>query len=127
LIRLGSNDRGASGLFDSNMRLAVQIALDNGVIPVLGTKPDRFEGSGNVNNIMIRQIAADFRIPLWELDLAAATIPGRGLGTDNVHLTSLYPYDYGLSWALQRGHAVQNISALMILHTILEELNLLSG
>ena len=127
LIRLGSNDRGASGLFDSNMRLAVQIALDNGVIPVLGTKPDRFEGSSNVNNIMIRQIAADFRIPLWELDLAAATIPGRGLDTDNVHLTSLYPYDYGLPWALQRGHAVQNISALLILHTLLEELDLLSG
>ncbi len=127
LIRLGSNDRGASGLFDSSMRQVVQIALDNGVIPVLGTKPDRFEGSSDVNNTMIRQIAADYRIPLWELDQASATIPGRGLASDDVHLTSLYPYDYGLSWAMQRGHAIQNISALMTLRAILEELNLLRG
>lgn len=125
LIRLGSNDTGAPGLFDKSMRQAVEIAIQNGVIPVLGTKPDQFEGSTNANNVILRQIAADFAIPLWELDVVAGTITGRGLRDDNVHLTFYDSHDYTSAVAFQRGHAMQNLTALITLDAVRREVETL--
>jgi LysM repeat protein len=119
-IRLGSNDVGVTELFDESIREAVQYAIDNGVIPVIGTKADRFEGS-NQNNEILRQIAADFQVPLWEYDLVAATMDGRGLDVDAVHMTTFYPHDYTLPEAFQRGHAMHNLTALMVLDTLWKE------
>ena len=119
-IRLGSNDAGVPQLFDESIREAVQYAIDNGVIPVLGTKADRHEGS-NANNEILRQIASDFQIPLWEYDLVAGTMAGRGLDTDAVHMTTFYPHDYTLPEAYQSGHAMHNLTALMVLDTLWKE------
>lgn len=121
IIRLGSNDRGVPAGFDQNLRQIVQIAIDSGVLPVLGTKADRFEGS-NVNNDMIRQVATDYQIPLWDFDLLASTIPGRGLDVDAVHLTTFYAHDYTSPTAYQRGHGVHNLSALIALDAIWNEI-----
>jgi len=118
LIRLGANDVGAPSLYDENMRQIVQFSLDNGVIPVLGTKADRNEGS-NQNNDILRQIAADYQIPLWEFDPVAATLPGRGLDVDGVHMTTFYAHDYTQPEAFQRGHAMNNLTALMMLDALL--------
>ena len=107
-------------LFDESIREAVQYAIDNGVIPVIGTKADRHEGS-NENNEILRQIAADFRVPLWEYDLVAATMIGRGLDTDGVHMTGFYSHDYTLPEAYQSGHAMHNLTALMVLDTLWKE------
>ncbi len=119
-IRLGSNDAGVPQLFDESIREAVQYAIDNGVIPVIGTKADRHEGS-NENNDILRQIAADFRVPLWEYDLVAGTIVDRGLDADAVHMTGFYPHDYTLPEAYQSGHAMHNLTALMVLDTLWKE------
>ncbi len=119
-IRLGSNDVGVSELFDESIREAVQYAIDNGIIPVIGTKADRFEGS-NQNNEILRQIAADFQVPLWEYDLVAGTMSGRGLDVDGVHMTTFYPHDYTQPEAYQRGHAMHNLTALMVLDTLWKE------
>jgi len=120
-IRLGSNDQGVPAGFDQNLRQIVQIAIDGGVLPVLGTKADRFEGS-NINNDMIRQVATDFQVPLWDFDLLAGTIPGRGLDVDAVHLTTFYAHDYTSLTAYQRGHGVHNLSALIVLDAIWNEI-----
>ena len=42
-IRLGSNDSAGGAYFEDNMRF-VEYAISQGIIPVLATKPDRFEG-----------------------------------------------------------------------------------
>ncbi len=118
LIRLGANDVGAPTLYDENMRQIVQFSIDNGVIPVLGTKADRNEGS-NQNNDIVRQIAADYQIPLWEFEPVAATLPGRGLDVDGVHMNTFYAHDYTQPEAFQRGHAMNNLTALMVLDAIL--------
>ncbi len=118
LIRLGANDVGAPTLYDENMRQIVQFSIDNGVIPVLGTKADRHEAS-NQNNDILRQIAADYQIPLWEFDPVAATLPGRGLDVDGVHMNTFYAHDYTQPEAFQRGHAMNNLTALMVLDAIL--------
>ncbi|MCS7072123.1 MAG: LysM peptidoglycan-binding domain-containing protein, partial [Anaerolinea sp.] len=39
-IRLGANDVGVPGYFESSMRQIAQYAIDHGVIPIIGTKPD---------------------------------------------------------------------------------------
>lgn len=116
-IRLGSNDIGEPVGFDQQMRQIVQITIANGVIPIIGTKADRYEGS-NANNLILRQIAADYHIPLWDFDRVAGTLPNRGLDQDNVHLTAYYPHDYTQPEAFQSGHALHNLTALIALYQI---------
>lgn len=118
LIRLGSNDVGVPAYFESNMRQVVELAIERGVIPVLGTKADRHEGGPNINNDILRRIAADYQIPVWDFDLVAATIPGRGLDSDGVHLTTFYAHDYTSPDAFRRGHSVHNLTALVTLDAI---------
>lgn len=117
-VRLGSNDAGVPESFDRNLRRIVETSLINGVIPIMGTKADRHEGADNINNTIIRQIAADYNLPLWDFDLIAGTIPGRGLDEDAVHLTTYYAHDYGSSAAFQTGHGVHNLTGLMMLDAV---------
>ena len=118
LILLGTNDAGNPPGFDYNMRKVIEYALENGIIPVIVTKADRFEGPDNINNEILRQIAADFQIPLWDYDLVAETLPGRGLTEDQVHLTVFPENDYTLAEAYQTGHGVHNLTGLMVLEAI---------
>ena len=115
IIRLGSNDVGVPQSFANNMREIVAYCIENGVVPIIGTKADRNEGGNNINNNIIRDIAAEYAIPLWEYDIVAGTIPGRGLGGDGVHMTTYFAHDWTLPAAFQTGHGVHNISALMVL------------
>lgn len=117
LIRLGANDVGAPRLYEESLRQIVEYAIDNGVVPVLGTKPDRGEGD-NSNNDIVRRLAAEYQIPLWDYDVLAGTLPNRGLGDDHVHMTTFYAHDYTRPEALQRGHSVHNLSALILLDTL---------
>jgi hypothetical protein len=118
LIRLGSNDVGSPAGFEQNLRKLVRYSIENGVIPVLGTKADRIEGPGNINNDIIRKAAADLKVPLWDFDLVAQTLPGSGLDYDSVHMTFFYEHDYTLPKAFQRGHAVHNLTALIVLDEV---------
>ena len=117
LIRLGSNDSGAGSSFDANIRQIVEAAIAAGVIPVIGTKGDRHEGS-NENNDILLHIAADYQIPLWDYDLVADTMPNRGLDIDNIHMLSYYAHDYTDPTANLRGHAMHNLTALMMLDAL---------
>jgi LysM repeat protein len=126
IFRLGSNDRGVPAGFEQNFRQLVQYAIDNGVLPILGTKADRFEGS-NINNDIIRQVAADLQLPLWDFDRVARTLPGRGLDADGVHLTVYYAHDYTSPIAFTRGHGLHNLTALLVLDAIWNEVIQASG
>jgi hypothetical protein len=117
ILRLGANDAGVPKLFEKNMRAVVEFSIAQGVIPVLSTKPDRRKGTEQVNDI-VRQLATEYRIPLWDFDRVAQTLPDRGLGPDGVHLTGFYEHDYTLPRGLQRGHGVQNLTALIVLDKI---------
>lgn len=121
LVRLGANDVGVPDLFRSSMQEIISLALDNGVIPVLGTKADRNEGNDE-NNTIIRALARENRLPLWDFDAVANTLPGRGLESDSVHLTTFYAHDYTQPEAFQSGHAVHNLTALIVLDLIRTEI-----
>lgn len=116
-IRLGSNDVDSSVLFEQNMRKIVEFCVSNGVIPLIGTKADRHEGS-NINNEILRRVAADEQVPLWDFDLIAGTIPGRGIAPDGIHLTTFFAHDWSSPVAFQRGYGVHNLLALMALDTL---------
>jgi hypothetical protein len=116
-IRVGSNDVGRSDLFRQNMTQLIELCFERGVIPIIGTKADRNEGS-NVNNEMLRELAENYDVPLWDFDRVADTIPGRGMDVDGVHLTTFYAHDYTLPYALQTGYGVHNITALMMLYEL---------
>lgn len=120
LIQLGTNDGSSS--FENNLRKIVELTIEKGVIPVLATKADRFDGPEDRNNAAIRRIAADFKVPLWDFDLVAATLPERGLREDEVHLTTFPAHDYTLPQAFEKGHAVHNLAALMMLDAIRKEI-----
>jgi LysM repeat protein len=121
IFRLGSNDRGVPAGFEENVRQLVQYAIDNGIVPILGTKADRFEGS-NINNDIIRQLAAELQVPLWDFDRVAQTVPGRGLDTGGVHLTVYYAHDYTSPAAFTRGHGLHNLTALLVLDAVWREI-----
>ncbi len=123
VIRLGANDVGMPDIFSRKLRQIVELSLSKGVIPVLGTKADRLDPDNAINTI-IRQVAAQYRIPLWDFDVVAQTMPNRGLASDGVHPTIGLGRDYSRPDTFQYGHAMQDLTALMALDAIWREVNL---
>ena len=122
ILVLGTNDIGAVDRFDSSMRQIISYTIEQGVIPILSTKADRYEGRDNRNNETIRQIAAEYQVPLWDFELVSQTLPGQGLAQDNVHLTFLSEFDYNQPTSLQRGYGLFNLTAMMVLDEVWHEM-----
>jgi LysM repeat protein len=121
LIRLGTNDAGYPERLQQSLQALVEFCVQRGVIPILSTKADRAEGPEDINNSIIRQVAVDNSIPLWDFDRVAKTMSDSGLGRDHVHLTVFYPLDYALPEAFQHGHSVDNLTVLIALDRVLRE------
>ena len=113
-IHLGANDD-ASKLFDKSMRAIVQYAIDNGVVPILITKPALPDAKTFSNNDVLRKIAQDFNVPLLDYAKLAGSLPGDGVGEDGVHMTGYQKVDYTLPSVWKSGHALHNLSALIAL------------
>lgn len=117
LIRLGTNDTAPGDAYERALRHAIEYSIRNGIIPVLVTKSDRFEGDNRHNETM-RRLAASYEVPLWDFDIVAGTLPDRGLGGDAVHLTMYGLNDYTDPAALSFGYPLSDLTGLMMLDTI---------
>jgi hypothetical protein len=117
LIRLGTNDTAPGDDYERAMRFAIEYCSANGIIPVLVTKSDRFEGD-NRHNETLRRLAAEFAVPLWDFDVAAAALPNRGLGADDVHLTIGPDDDFTNPITLTFGYALSDLTGLMMLDAL---------
>ncbi len=115
LIHLGTNDVGDGETFARNMRDILDYCLAQGIIPVLATKADRFEGEDNHNNQILVELAAEYRVPLWDFDAVAATLPARGLEEDQIHLTAALNNDYTDPEIWNSGYPVSDLTALLML------------
>ena len=115
LIRLGANDSLTPEQFEPAMRRIINTCTSTGVVPILGTKPDHYEGPQNTINQMIRRLATEYRIPLWDFDLAAETVPGRGLQPDGLHLMEGGTNDYTFRDSFRFIGPVEDLSALLTL------------
>ncbi|HUM71850.1 MAG TPA: hypothetical protein PLK31_23735 [Chloroflexota bacterium] len=113
LIRLGSNDAGSPTGFYYNVRLVIEYAIANGIVPIIITKPDRFEGD-NTNNEILLELAARYQVPVWDLDRVAETLPGKGLNTDQVHMVEYPANDYSDPAVFSSGHAMQDLAGLQL-------------
>lgn len=122
LIRLGANDTEFPSEFERRLGDIVKYCLARGIIPVLGTKPDRYEGESNVINSLIRKTASAYSIPLWDYDLIAGTVPGRGLEPDHLHMKGGGTRDFSSPAAMQAGDALEDLTALMMLDAIRREI-----
>lgn len=90
LISLETNfsDRPASD-YGKYMRQIIEYTLDQGIVPILGTKADNKEGDNSIN-AEIANIAVEYDIPLWNFWAAAHPLPNNGFDTelnDGFHLS----------------------------------------
>jgi hypothetical protein len=122
IIVLGTNDIGEGQQFEEDMRALLAHLLDQGIVPILVTKADRFEGRDNRNNAIIRSLASELELPLLDFDFIAGTIPGRGMGADDVHLVLYDSYDYTDPRAFRTGYGVLNLVSLMMLDAVRQEI-----
>ena len=60
------------------LRQAVEYALSRGVVPILATKADNFEGDHSLNR-MTAQIAYEYELPLWNYWRAVQFLPDHGI------------------------------------------------
>ena len=118
LMRIGTNDNLTGKLFKENMRQIIEYSIEEGVIPVLASKADRFEGD-NRNNEVLYELADEYKIPLWDFDAVAATLPSRGLTPDNAHLTISDTNDYTDPNIFTKGYPMNDLTALIALEAIL--------
>jgi hypothetical protein len=118
LIHLGTNDIGEAETFEANMRTIVEFCLLQGIIPILATKADRFEGEDNHNNQILIDLAAEYQVPLWDFDAVAATLPGRGLDEDQIHLTKSLTNNYTDPDIWSSGYPVSDLTALLMLDAV---------
>ncbi len=115
-IVLGSNDVGVPEYFRKSMEELVQFTIDQGVIPIIVTKADRHEGDSNINNTILKETAAKFNVPLLDFDAVAGTMPNRGIDpADGTHLTFYYAHDYSVPVAFTKGHAVHDLTSVIML------------
>lgn len=88
----------------------IEIALENGVIPVLSTKADNVEGDDS-RNLAMAQVAYEHRLPLWNFWAAVEHLSNRGLDKDRESVYLNY-----------KGWDIRNQSALELLDHIRRQL-----
>jgi hypothetical protein len=119
-IMLGSNDASNPKTFEGHMRKIIQYSIDQGVLPVLGTKADNVEKDYFVNKTIAR-LAAEYDVPLWNFWAAVQDLPDHGLQGDGVHLTFGTPrFDDAAN--MKNAWPVRNLNALQILKQVMDQL-----
>jgi hypothetical protein len=78
-INLGTNWNGGNEVtHEAYLRQVVDVLIEHGVVPVISTKGDNFEGDHRLNRSMAR-VAYDYDLPLWNFWLSLRDLPGKGI------------------------------------------------
>ncbi|MGB7540280.1 MAG: SGNH/GDSL hydrolase family protein [Anaerolineales bacterium] len=118
VILLGTNDAmSPTGSYEESMRRIVVLSLNRGIIPILTTLPDLLGRDVGPYNAVIRGLAADWDLPLIDLSSALASLPGKGLTPDGVHLSWLEPAVFEPPY-LKYGMTVRNLLTLQALDAV---------
>ncbi|MCZ7667282.1 MAG: SGNH/GDSL hydrolase family protein [Chloroflexi bacterium] len=118
LIHFGTNDW--TETYETNMRQIIEFSISEGIVPVLITKANRIDQT-NERNAILRQLAAEYHIPVWDFDVIAATLPDRGLAQDEAHLSVGNDFDYTDSQNISQGYEAFNLTGLLFLDAFLRE------
>lgn len=117
LVMVGTHSPTSAAAFDASLRRLLDATLAAGVLPILATKADNVEGDGRVN-VVIRAVAAEYELPLWDFWAAAQTLPADGLASDGIYFTYGRSY-FDDPWAMTRGWTWRNLTALLTLEAVL--------
>lgn len=117
LVMLGTHIPGRAAELEPTMRRLLDTILAAGVLPILATKADNVEGDGHVNDL-IRALAAEYELPLWDFWAAVQPLPAGGLALDGIHFTYGRSY-FDDDWAMSRGWTWRNLTALLALDAVL--------
>src|SRR5258708_2071054 len=127
LIMIGTNDSSdvAPADYTNNLRRLLDTTINDGILPVISTiPPKRLDPTNNAKvdqwNTIIRGIAQQYQIPLWDYWYAMQLAPNQGISDDNVHPSA--PPDgaagnFSPSY-LSYGYNIRNLTALMVLNEI---------
>jgi hypothetical protein len=107
--------------YEEYLSQIVEFWLEQGVVPIVGTKADNLEGDNGINAAIVR-VADRYEIPLWNFWLAVQQSPTRGLSEDGFHLTYARDY-YDDPERLEAGWPIRNLSALETLDAVYRALN----
>lgn len=110
--------------FERNLRVIIERSLEEGIVPVLGTKADNIEGDHSINETIAR-LAIEYELPLWNFWKAAQDTVNHGLLPDLEHLNSWSgppATDFSLPISMEYSKEVKNITALQMLDLLMREL-----
>jgi len=110
--------------FERNLRVIIERSLEEGIVPVLGTKADNIEGDHSINETIAR-LAIEYELPLWNFWRAAQDTVNHGLLPDLEHLNSWTgppATDFSLPITMEYGKEVKNLTALQMLDLLMREL-----
>jgi hypothetical protein len=102
--------------YERFVRPVIEFWINKGVVPIINTKADNIEGDDRFNDIL-RKLARDYDVPLWDFARVARTLPNNGLQSDNVHLNDGQPYFDDPSQMLT-GWTLRNLTGLQALDAL---------
>jgi hypothetical protein len=115
-ILLGTNDVAKQETFETNMRKIIEYTLQQGIVPILATKADNYEGDNSINRTIAR-LALAYDVPLWNFWAAVQSLPNHGLQPDGTHLTWA-PNRFDDPAAMKNAWPVRNLNALQVLDAV---------
>jgi len=117
-ILVGTNDATNPTTFEGHIRKVIEYSIEQGVLPVLGTKADNVEGDHHINKTMA-MLAYEYDVPLWNYWLAVQDLPGKGLQEDGAHLTFGSPY-FSDPAEMENAWPIRNLNALQVLRKMID-------
>lgn len=103
-------------VYEGYMRQILDTIIAHGAVPILATKADNLEGD-NAINLVIAELACEYKIPLWNFWSAADPLPSHGLWTDGFHLTVGQDFFDDPNEMLS-GRTTRNLTALQALNSV---------
>lgn len=116
LIMLGTNDKFRAADFEPAMRQIIEYSIEQGVLPVLASKPDNVEGDHTINRT-IYALSIEYGLPYWNLWRAVQDLPNGGLQEDGAHMT-FAPNYFDDPNVMTAGWPHRNLTALQVLDFI---------
>lgn len=127
-IMFGTNDLYdlSTENFQKRLDQIIQISLEHGVVPILTSyiqqREGGFWGKTLEYNAIMLDMAQKYDIPLLNFWLAALTLPGYGISTDSMHLSSAEQEVSFNGAETEGGHDLRNLLTLLVLDQFRQEI-----